>query len=726
MSKQYEADAFIKTGGTNSQYLMANGTTSTGPSGGVDVGTGTANKVAKFSDSDTITDGIMTDDGTSVLVGGNLAIGTGDNDNLFHIEATDNTYDVSRAMEIDYTKSHTGTGWSASAFGIRTNIYADGTGKNSDIQGGSFSANHIGSGVSYYLLGSQSNAKHEGSGNTGAIWGAFNQGRISGTGTGTHPFLIGTNQKAEINNANTSVGSMSGILAVVKTIAGDVTGRMDAAWLQIDGNQGSTTVVDANVLYLQADVGNITASGTMRTIHSVSTLPSFFSGTIEAPKFYIGSTESNYLEEDGSGTTKLFGDGDIMIENSDGTQIEVSDVVVVNTQVEATSFVKTGGTSSQFLKADGSVDNTSYAPATGGAYLPLAGGTMTGNLNLNYAYPRINLTDTNNDSDYSIINNDGTFSIYDATNTSHRLSISAAGNVGIGNTNPSVKLQVEGDGIFNGALVINKNAETLRLGTTATSGGTYQTWHNASGRKGFFGYGSTLNDIISLVNEENSTIQLGTNGRTADFIVSADGNIGLGITSPGVKLVTIAQNYSEGPTLGSGVVGGQALLATNGLFGQYSGVSSTTGHVWHQVQRNDATTAYNMILQPSGGNVGIGTTSPTEKLEVDGNVQAETLIATDLNDGYVPYSKSGTLGLQDSKIYTQGAGIGVGTTTLAAGCHITSLSNISATGYRVSAMQTAPSSRGDTGTLGEIRITADYIYVCHATDSWKRVGIAQW
>jgi|TARA_B110000881_G_C18606017_1_gene540107 hypothetical protein len=726
MSKQYEADAFIKTGGTNSQYLMANGTTSTGPSGGVDVGTGTANKVAKFSDSDTITDGIMTDDGTSVLVGGNLAIGTGDNDNLFHIEATDNTYDVSRAMEIDYTKSHTGTGWSASAFGIRTNIYADGTGKNSDIQGGSFSANHIGSGVSYYLLGSQSNAKHEGSGNTGAIWGAFNQGRISGTGTGTHPFLIGTNQKAEINNANTSVGSMSGILAVVKTIAGDVTGRMDAAWLQIDGNQGSTTVVDANVLYLQADVGNITASGTMRTIHSVSTLPSFFSGTIEAPKFYIGSTESNYLEEDGSGTTKLFGDGDIMIENSDGTQIEVSDVVVVNTQVEATSFVKTGGTSSQFLKADGSVDNTSYAPATGGAYLPLAGGTMTGNLNLNYAYPRINLTDTNNDSDYSIINNDGTFSIYDATNTSHRLSISAAGNVGIGNTNPSVKLQVEGDGIFNGALVINKNAETLRLGTTATSGGTYQTWHNASGRKGFFGYGSTLNDIISLVNEENSTIQLGTNGRTADFIVSADGNIGLGITSPGVKLVTIAQNYSEGPTLGSGVVGGQALLATNGLFGQYSGVSSTTGHVWHQVQRNDATTAYNMILQPSGGNVGIGTTSPTEKLEVDGNVQAETLIATDLNDGYVPYSKSGTLGLQDSKIYTQGTGIGVGTTTLAAGCHITSLSNISATGYRVSAMQTAPSSRGDTGTLGEIRITADYIYVCHATDSWKRVGIAQW
>ena len=67
----YESDKFLKTGGTSSQYLMADGSTSTGPSGGVDVGTGTANKIPKFSDSDTITDGIMTDDGTSVLVDGN-------------------------------------------------------------------------------------------------------------------------------------------------------------------------------------------------------------------------------------------------------------------------------------------------------------------------------------------------------------------------------------------------------------------------------------------------------------------------------------------------------------------------------------------------------------------------------------------------------------------------------------------------------------------------------
>jgi hypothetical protein len=44
----------------------------------------------------------------------------------------------------------------------------------------------------------------------------------------------------------------------------------------------------------------------------------------------------------------------------------------------AKSFIKTSGTSSQFLMADGSV-NTSVSPS--GAYLPLSGGTLTGALN---------------------------------------------------------------------------------------------------------------------------------------------------------------------------------------------------------------------------------------------------------------------------------------------------------------------------------------------------------
>lgn len=37
-----------------------------------------------------------------------------------------------------------------------------------------------------------------------------------------------------------------------------------------------------------------------------------------------------------------------------------------------------------------------------------------------------------------------------------------------------------------------------------------------------------------------------------------------------------------------------------------------------------------------------------------------------------------------------------------------------------------PSSASDTGTTGDIWWDASYIYVCTATDTWKRVGIATW
>ena len=48
--------------------------------------------------------------------------------------------------------------------------------------------------------------------------------------------------------------------------------------------------------------------------------------------------------------------------------------------ITASKFIKSGGTSSQFLKADGSVDSNTYV--TGGPYLPLSGGTITNNTNV--------------------------------------------------------------------------------------------------------------------------------------------------------------------------------------------------------------------------------------------------------------------------------------------------------------------------------------------------------
>ena len=51
---------------------------------------------------------------------------------------------------------------------------------------------------------------------------------------------------------------------------------------------------------------------------------------------------------------------------------------------------------------------------------------------------------------------------------------------------------------------------------------------------------------------------------------------------------------------------------------------------------------------------------------------------------------------------------------------------ITNTQYKLSALNTAPASATATGVLGETRIDANYIYVCTATNTWKRTPLATW
>ena len=61
------------------------------------------------------------------------------------------------------------------------------------------------------------------------------------------------------------------------------------------------------------------------------------------------------------------------------------------------------------------------------------------------------------------------------------------------------------------------------------------------------------------------------------------------------------------------------------------------------------------------------------------------------------------------------------------GRFITTSDGVKVTGqYNVAALNTAPASASAAGTLGEIRYTADYIYVCTATNTWKRTALSTW
>lgn len=51
---------------------------------------------------------------------------------------------------------------------------------------------------------------------------------------------------------------------------------------------------------------------------------------------------------------------------------------------------------------------------------------------------------------------------------------------------------------------------------------------------------------------------------------------------------------------------------------------------------------------------------------------------------------------------------------------------VNATQYRINALNTAPATTTSTGTLGEIRYTSGFIYVCIATNTWRRTALTTW
>ena len=136
------ADSFIKDGGTSSEYLMADGSVSSGPSGsGTVSGTGTVNKLSKFSTGGSdIEDSSITDDGTTVtLSGGIMKLNKATGSEIESVGAlsvfstTDGSSDITIGDDSNEWKA---VNMAAAAFGWRNNgsaVMGIGTDGNVDI-----------------------------------------------------------------------------------------------------------------------------------------------------------------------------------------------------------------------------------------------------------------------------------------------------------------------------------------------------------------------------------------------------------------------------------------------------------------------------------------------------------------------------------------------------------------------------------------------------------------
>mgnify|MGYP003132371444 FL=1 len=124
-------------------------------------------------------------------------------------------------------------------------------------------------------------------------------------------------------------------------------------------------------------------------------------------------------------------------------------------------------------------------------------------------------------------------------------------------------------------------------------------------------------------------------------------------------------------------------------------------------------------LQQDKGNLAIGLLIHNQNTgaDADAKISFETQSAADISIGIdrgdsnkFKISRSGNLGVND-EMSVDASGVSVNTAVTSAT-------------YNVTAMETAPASATATGTVGEIRFASDAIYVCTATDTWKKAAIA--
>ena len=185
----------------------------------------------------------------------------------------------------------------------------------------------------------------------------------------------------------------------------------------------------------------------------------------------------------------------------------------------------------------------------------------------------------------------------------------ANGNIGIGTSSPAAKLDIKlaADGDF----LVGRHS-----GSTAKLVYAYQ-----SGSDGYLELRTGADVIVTKLS--------GYTG-TAGYTLA---NFGVGTASPITKLQSSGAAQTNSPTLGSVTGAGLYVTNTDTLYGLLAGVSSN-GNAWLQVQRTDSgATAYNLNLQPSGGNVGIGQTSPTYKLDVSGTGRFTNTITVGIPNG---------------------------------------------------------------------------------------------
>ena len=129
------------------------------------------------------------------------------------------------------------------------------------------------------------------------------------------------------------------------------------------------------------------------------------------------------------------------------------------------------------VNSDAAIAGTKVSPDFGAQNIVTTGTLGSGNIEISGTLPVLSFTDTNNNPDYQVQNNDGTFIIRDTVNNADRFRVNTDGHVDIGgNLDCGAGIDVTGD--ILGSAKIGKDAGDYITFTTDTQMDVYVNGSN--------------------------------------------------------------------------------------------------------------------------------------------------------------------------------------------------------------------------------------------------------
>jgi len=283
--------------------------------------------------------------------------------------------------------------------------------------------------------------------------------------------------------------------------------------------------------------------------------------------------------------------------------------------------------------------------------------------------------------------------------------------ISIVNTNSLISTKLP---ITQGTYVGNESIDSNFLGVNSGIGATFANNSN------FLGFNSGLNAEYA-----NSGNFLGVHAGSGATFANSSNFIGVqagyGATNAGYStFIGVETGYGATTAQYANFIGLRAgTSATNASHSNFIGVEAGF----------EATNAsYSTLLGTAAGKTFVGNNIGSNNIIIGKNISLPNLTTNAVNLGGVIFARNtySESPINPSIQATINGRVMIGTAVDDTVNRLQVSGTLISTQYKLAALNTAPISATDTGTLGEIKVAASYIYICIATNTWVRAALTTW